>query len=91
MKTTNTQCWRNKCYPILAQYIFTNIGATLECCIILPQYWRNIAFIGQFAPICSILDQYYANIACYTGSVRVTLNNASDYRANGLTDYQPYP
>jgi len=31
------------------------------------QYWRNIAFTGQFAPMCSILDQYYANIACYTG------------------------
>ena len=46
-----------------------NIGNVGQCCIILPQYWRNIAFIGQFAPICSILDQYYANIACYTGNV----------------------
>ena len=36
---------------------------------ILPLYWHNIAFIGQFTPICAILDQYNANIVCYTGTL----------------------
>ena len=54
--------WRNIFLPILAQH--WKCWPTLH---ILPLYWRNIAFIGQFAPICAILDQYNASIVCYTG------------------------